>query len=87
MATLAMLVRYLSNIASILAQSVAGGVGEAVVGGEDDKFSLFHVVWCGAIAGGSPVNPIGCGGGGIRPPYHINVVPRKMLKEKVANFL
>ena len=20
------------------------------------------------------------------PPYHINVVPRKMLKEKVANF-
>ena len=27
------------------------------------------------------------GGGGIRPPYHINVVPRKMLKEKVANFL
>ena len=122
MVTLAMLVRYLSNIASILAQSVAGGVGEeisdspdpgspepgspdpgspdpgsspdvaggrgaAVVGGEDDKFSLFPVVWCGAVAGGSPVNPIGCGGGGIRPPYHINVVPRKMLKEKVANFL
>ena len=21
------------------------------------------------------------------PPYHINVVPKKMLKEKVANFL
>ena len=33
------------------------------------------------------INPIECGGGGIRPPYHINVVPRKMLKEKVANFL
>ena len=30
---------------------------------------------------------LNAGGGGIRPPYHINVVPRKMLKEKVANFL
>ena len=33
-------------------------------------------------------NPIECGGGAeSAPPYHINVVPRKMLKEKVANFL
>ena len=32
------------------------------------------------------INPIECGGGGSRsPPYHINVVPRKMLKEKVAD--
>ena len=26
------------------------------------------------------------GGGSRSPPYHINVVPRKMLKERVADF-
>ena len=31
-------------------------------------------------------NPIGCGGGGIRPPYHTFVIPRKKLMGKVANF-
>ena len=33
------------------------------------------------------LNPIGCGGGGPRSPScHINVVPRKMLKEKLLIF-
>ena len=32
------------------------------------------------------INPIGCGGGGIRPPYHTFVIPRKKLMGKVANF-
>ena len=30
---------------------------------------------------------LNAGGGSRSPPYHINVVPKKMLKEKVANFL
>ena len=29
---------------------------------------------------------LGAGGGGIRPPYHTFVIPRKKLMGKVANF-
>ena len=29
---------------------------------------------------------LNAGGGSRSPPYHINVVPRKMLKERVADF-
>ena len=39
-------------------------------------------VWTGEF-----FNPIGCGGGGgIRPPYHTLVIPRKKSMGKVANF-
>ena len=34
----------------------------------------------------SSVNPIGCGGGGKRPPSHTFAIPRKKLMGKVANF-
>ena len=51
------------------------------------KFRHFHVGFKYPKTIHTQLTLLNAGGGGIRPPYHINVVPRKMLKEKVANFL
>ena len=53
--------------------------------GQCPKENVFFVPMS-SLTFGQPINPIGCGGGLAEPPYHINVVPRKMLKERVADF-